>query len=618
MTTRHSTPRRDGTSPRHPAGARGRARGRRRLGRAVAGAALLAICAAPTLATPVGAEAVRTVPAPLPADAVTARAVPGEVVVGFRPGIGSRRRAEVARGVDARIALTLPAQAAALLQVDAGVSPAAALAELKRDPSVAWAEPNRYRQPTAVPNDPLFSQLWSLQNQGQSVNGVAGLAGADIEAVAAWDLAPAGASPLVAVVDTGIALDHPDLAAGIATNPGEQGGGREANGRDDDGNGFVDDWRGWDFADGDNDPSDADGHGTHVAGTIGARSGDGVGVVGVAGSARLLPLRVVGASGATDVDIAAAFEYAGRRGARVVNASLGGPGTSRVIDQAILAFPQTLFVFPAGNTSGDNDAVPDYPCASPAPNALCVAATDQFDDLARFSGFGATSVDLAAPGTNVLGTYPGVDAYRVANGTSVATPHVAGAAALLLQAAPAASVAVMRNVLLAGVEPVPALAGRTVTGGRLNARRSMQLLLGLPVTARSTSATGWDGDPPVIDPAAGDGPDGSIRPLRRATGDRTAPSLRKLRLVRASRNRPAVAFRLAESARVSVSVSRRPPVARRGTPLRTLRRLPPRNLRAGNRGVALGKLPRGRYRIVVRAADPAGNAARVARWFSVA
>ena len=523
MTLRDTLPRRARTSPTG-------ARTRRHLTLAAALAAALTLVAAPALAAPAGGDGVRGPGERAAAAAPSASAVPGEVLVGLRPGTGGRARAEAARRAGARIVGRAPAPGVMRLRVDAGGF-AAALADLRADPAVAWAEPNRYRRLAVAPNDPLFPQLWGLQNRGQTVNGLAGLPGADIDAVAAWDLVPSGPAPLVAVVDTGIALDHPDLTAGIATNPGEQGDGRESNGVDDDGNGLVDDWRGWDFVDGDNDPSDPDGHGTHVAGTLGARSGNGTGGSGVAGSARLLPLRVAGPHGASDADIAAAFAYAGRRGARVVNASLGGPGASTAIDVAMLAFPETLFVFPAGNAAHDNDVIPEYPCASAVPNAICVAATDQSDGLAAFSGFGATSVHLGAPGTNVLSTAPGaVDPYRVATGTSVAAPHVAGTAALLLQAAPEASTAQVRDALLVGVDPLPALAGRTVTGGRLNALRSLQALLGLPLGGSPPPALTADSDedppaapgadPTPADPEPEAAPAGEVRPLRAGSGAR--------------------------------------------------------------------------------------------------
>ncbi len=223
----------------------------------------------------------------------------------------------------------------------------------------------------------------------------------------AWDLIRGGAVT-VAVVDTGVAYDHPELAPNMWVNPGETGGGRETNGVDDDGNGFVDDWRGWDFVGEDNDPRDYNGHGTHVAGTIGARGNNATGVVGVNWQVRILPVRVCDGTGiCTLFDVARGFIYAAAMGARVVNASLGGP-FSDYMGEAIAGAPDTLFVVAAGNGSADNDdpSTPTYPCNYPYPNVICVAATDQDDRLAWFSNYGATSVDLGAPGVNILGTVP--------------------------------------------------------------------------------------------------------------------------------------------------------------------------------------------------------------------
>ncbi len=478
-------------------------------------------------ATGLGAAADR----PAQASPAAGAAVPGELLVGFREGTGSRGRAEAARDAGAAPASPPPAPGVARLRVEEGTSTAEAMAVLADDPAVAWVQPNRYRLPTAAPDDPWFPDLWGLQNRGQVVNGIAGLPGADADVLAAWALVAGGADPLVAVVDTGIAFDHPDLAGAIATNPGESGGGRESNGVDDDGNGFVDDWRGWDFADGDNAPDDADGHGTLVAGTVAARVGNGAGVAGSRAAPGCCRCAWSGRGGATDADIAAAFTYAARLGADVVNASLGGPGASPVIDAAIAAAPGTLFVFPSGNAAKDNDAAPDYPCATDEPNAICVAATDQRDLPAGFSSWGRTSVDLAAPGVNMLSTGlndEGGPDYRLAAGTSISAPYVAGAAALMLRADATLTASELRDALLRGAEPLPALAGTSVTGARLNVLRSLQIALGQPPQGSPAPAE-------PIEPAVDDEDDPGTRPLRsgggrrRAGADRAAPRVTGVR-----------------------------------------------------------------------------------------
>jgi subtilisin family serine protease len=582
-------------------------RPRPRRGRIPAAAAFATL--ALVAVTGLGAAADR----PAQASPAAGAAVPGELLVGFREGTGSRGRAEAVRDAGAAPASPPPAPGVARLRVDEGTSTAAAMAVLEDDPAVAWVQPNRYRLPTAAPNDPWFPELWGLQNRGQLVNGTVGLPGADADVVAAWDLVVGGADPLVAVVDTGIAVDHPDLAGAIATNPGESGGGRESNGVDDDGNGFVDDWRGWDFADHDNDAADTNGHGTLVAGTIAARVGNGAGVAGVSGGARVLPLRVVGQAGATDADIAAAFTYAARLGADVVNASLGGPGNSPVIDAAIAAAPHTLFVFPAGNAAKDNDVAPDYPCATDEPNAVCVAATDQNDLPAGFSSWGAKSVDLAAPGVNLLSTGlndAGGPDYRLASGTSISAPYVAGATALMLRADATLTPTELRNALLLGAEPLPALAGTSVTGARLNVLRSLQIALDQSPQA---SPSGEPADP-AIDP---DEDDLGTRPLRSGDGtrrvgaDRAAPRVTGLRFVRWT-GRVTLRLRVSEGARVSATVARRGPQG-----LRTVRRVKPRALRAGVRSLGLARLAPGRYRVAVRSEDAAGNAATAGRWITL-
>ena len=192
------------------------------------------------------------------------------------------------------------------------------------------------------------------------------------------------------------------------SNAGESGGGRESNGVDDDHNGFVDDVRGWDFTDDGNDPSDGFGHGTHVAGTIGAQGGNGIGVAGVNWDTSIMPVKVLTDQGwGTQADVAAGFVYAAANGAKVVNASLGGGGDSQVMTDAVRGAPDTLFVVSAGNSHSDNDTGSMAPCTIPSDNLICVAATDKHDALAGFSSYGAQSVDLAAPGVDIVSTAVG-------------------------------------------------------------------------------------------------------------------------------------------------------------------------------------------------------------------
>ncbi|HTZ87397.1 MAG TPA: S8 family serine peptidase, partial [Solirubrobacteraceae bacterium] len=252
--------------------------------------------------------------------------------------------------------------------------------DLATDPSIAWAEPNSYQQGGSLPNDPMFGEQWALQNTGQSVNGEAGTAGDDIDATAAWERSTGSHSVLVSVVDSGINFDSPDLAPNIA--PG-----------------------GWDFVQNDADPSDAYGHGTHVAGIIGARGDDGLGVSGVDWNASILPVRVLNnLNTGTCATVAAGLSYAAEAGARVVNVSIYSYVHCQAEEEAIAAAPDTLFVAIAGNDGLSTNSSPTFPCTDPEPNIICVAATDQDDRLASFSNYGP-GVDLAAPGTNIESTF---------------------------------------------------------------------------------------------------------------------------------------------------------------------------------------------------------------------
>ena len=589
--------------------------------------------------------------------------VPDRVIVQWAPGADRGDRVDARAEADVAAARSLGDPNYQVLRIGEDQTVAGAIAALESDPAVVVAERDGLYAPHGVPNDPLFGALWGLRNAGGAL-GVGGfpnpVAGADVSALGAWVRTVGAPSAVVAVIDTGYRFEHPDLGAVAWTNPGEGG---TANGTDDDDNGIVDDLHGADFVGPnpdalilptDGNPADdnllSGGHGTHVAGTVGGTGGNGVGISGVAQNVRMMPLRVC-AHSATAGDARcpvssqiAAINYAGAKGARVANMSLGGTTYSQAAVNAIAANPQTLFVISAGNDGDDNESVHHYPCdyrptvdaspPGPVDNIVCVAATDQADGLATFSDYGAVSVDLGAPGTEILSAYPydflfgesfadgggfgtewpatganggfqrtaespltsfgitdvvgppvasqvrettsaafdipangggcklrqtrrvvlspgdsyryslllngveqvasspaatsggglerrfvelpaafnaggsaqirfrfttgpvpaagsgvwlddidldcpepvgGSTGYGLLQGTSMAAPHVAGAAALLFSYEPSASVTEVRDALLDGVDPVQSLAGKTVTGGRLNASDALDL-----------------------------------------------------------------------------------------------------------------------------------------------
>jgi subtilisin family serine protease len=445
-------------------------------------------------------------PVGAPDAAALERAGVRDIIVERRPGLDRADRAQLRADADVSLQQTLSLPDTEVVRAAPGQL-TEALAALDQDPNVVYAEPDAPVHATSA--DARFAEQWSLRNTGQRILGQTGIADADIDAPEAWSLGASGTGVTVAVVDTGVALTHPDLAGQIATNPGETGGGRETNGIDDDHDGYVDDWRGWDFVAGDNVPADENGHGTHVSGTIAAAQ-DAVGVSGVAPGARILPLRVLDANGSgTSSAVAAAFDLAGKLGIPVVNASLGSSGMSTAQRTAINAHPNTLYVVAAGNDGHDNDATPTYPCAIPSPNIVCVGATDNRDARASFSNVGRTSVDLFAPGVGVLSDY-GAD-YGYMSGTSMATPHVAGVLALMRQSAPALNSAQLKQGVLDGAEPNPALAGLSVTGARLNAANAIQVVrsvAGLP------PLVAYDPTPAPAPPAATPAPTPAPAPAK--------------------------------------------------------------------------------------------------------
>jgi subtilisin family serine protease len=553
--------------------------------------------------------------------AVAAVTDPGGLIVRFEPGVSAAERAAIRDEAGTGLDRTLPVRGMNLLELDPGQSPQAAERALERQDGVMYAEPNAIRRAALRPDDSLYSLLWGMENTGQPIRGTAGSPDSDTDAGDAWD-AGIGGGVAVAVIDSGVDLVHPDLAPNAWRNPGESGSGRESNGLDDDLNGRIDDWRGWDFVAGDNNPADENGHGTHVAGTIAARRGNAIGVAGVADGSRLMALRVLNAEGRGSVaGVILAYAYAAQAGAKIVNLSLGSSVSSRAESDAIAAFPGMLFVAAAGNggddgVGDDNDFDPEYPCAYVLPNVVCVAASDNRDRLAPFSNYGDLAVDLAAPGVDIVSTVPG-GSYGWASGTSMATPHVSGAAALLWAASPGASVSQIRSAVLDGVDPVAAFAGRTVTGGRLNVLSSLRRVADVTLVPAPPPEPPPPSPPPPPDPDAdGDEPEteSPSGERKRIVGDTAPPRLsvrvaRRQRIGRLLRRGLVVRVRCSEacSARLRLSAGRgvrgaaRPRSLQAGTTKRFV-------VRVGRRGrPALSAARARRAKLVVRVTDRWGN-----------
>ena len=375
---------------------------------------------------------------------------------------------------------------------------------LEADPRVerVSVDHRRFREadPTA---EPYWNELWGLDNTGQDIyNGAPGTGGTsdvDIDGRQAMGVTTGSPSTVVAVIDDGVDFSHPDLAARAWTNPGESGGGKETNGIDDDGNGYIDDVHGWDFCHNDNTVHDFndDFHGTHVAGII-AASLDGEGVVGVAPGVSLMALKFLGDDPACGFDsmAIAAIAYAKSFGVKIANASWGGVGAPTDAPELYDAIRDSgmLFVAAAGNDSNDNDRGPwtTLPASFDLPNIVSVAAVDNTGGLASFSNYGATTVDIAAPGEGILSSLPAETGHPTPgwgwlDGTSMATPHVTGVAALVASVWPsmADDPAVLKARVLGSGKPAPWTAGLTATGRIVDAYRALDGIA--PVAANPNS-----------------------------------------------------------------------------------------------------------------------------------
>jgi len=394
----------------------------------------------------------------------------GEVLLKFKNQVQQQGINRVLSQVGIQVIKQLSAVQVYRCRISGTKSVLDAVAQCKSSPDVEYAEPNYIYHTSIVPNDPRFSSLYGMRM---------------IQAPEAWDIQKGSKSVIVGVIDTGIDANHKDLRDNVWRNPGESGNGKENNRVDDDNNGFVDDVQGWDFVNNDNKPFDDNEHGTHVSWSIGAVGNNSEGVAGVSWNVSIMPLKFLDASGSGSTgDAVEAIIYATNLGAKILSNSWGGGGRSQALEDAIQFANDhgVLFVAAAGNEFSNNDQAPTFPANYEIENVISVAASTENNRLAGFSNFGAKTVELAAPGNQILSTVPG-DRYALLSGTSMATPHVSGAAALVLSQYPTLTMQQLAVRLLGSVDLSAAYAGKVSTGGRLNVNRALSTN---PIIARTT------------------------------------------------------------------------------------------------------------------------------------
>jgi subtilisin family serine protease len=407
-------------------------------------------------------------------------AIPGEYLVKLSEKSFQKMKAESQVGISGVSVKKFLSPASKVVVVKSKLNIESLKNALSKSFDIEFIEPNAVFTiqgylDNQIPQDPNFSDLWGMHNTGQKDSaGQTGVAGIDMDAARAWHLQTGSRDIVVAVIDTGIDPDIEDLKNNMWVNEAEANG---QAGVDDDGNGFVDDIHGFDFANNDSDPVDDHGHGSHCAGTIGAEGNNNIAVAGVVWNVRLMALKFLSSSGSGTLEGAVqAIDYATQNGAHLTSNSWGCASAScnsqalkESIERASAA--GVLFVAAAGNSSANNDTSHNYPSNFETPNMVAVAAIDNRGNKASFSSYGKTKVHVGAPGVKILSTTPsGLQSW---SGTSMATPHVAGLAALLLSQEPGLEMAELKNRILGSTRPLSTMRNFVATGGIANAYHAL-------------------------------------------------------------------------------------------------------------------------------------------------
>jgi len=396
--------------------------------------------------------------------------VPGEYVVKLRDSLSiyQNNTNVLSAELGSFVKSTIPGQNIVVIKRPVFEEDSSVMKTLAQNPNVEVVEPNYIYRANRTPNDPMLNQLWGMQNIGQADSDKQpGVAGVDIDASKAWDIETGSENVVIAVIDTGVDYTNPDLKPNMWTNAAELNG---KKGVDDDSNGVVDDIYGFNAITGSGDPKDDQGHGSHCAGTIGAKGDDGKGIVGVNWNTRIMAVKFLDKDGSGTLEGAIkGIDYATKMGAVIMSNSWGGGGISQTLKEAIERSNTAgaLFIAAAGNESNNNDSNPSYPASYQVPNVISVAAVDNKGQIASFSNYGKTSVHVAAPGVNILSTTTA--GYQSWSGTSMATPHVSGIAGLIASHEPNLSAIEIKNRIITTARPIAGLRGKVRGAGFANA-----------------------------------------------------------------------------------------------------------------------------------------------------